>query len=140
MTPTFDTQRPGGHRAVPLLHEPDVGHYPEFAEFFSTRFGLAEDPFGAAPVATIDGRHYELIFTGRSGRSFPEGLEIHALVEGLEPLDREQADADLMVLVAWLVDSVGAPWSAEALEHTAKVFKLPAAVALDQIDRTRKNK
>jgi len=134
MTLSFDSTRPDGHRSVPLLREPSLGHYPEFASFLSQRFGLAEDPFAAAPIVEINGRHYELIFSGRSGRSFPEGLEIHALVQGLEPLEVEQADADLMELLAWLLDSLDSPWSVDALRLTANVFKLPAAAALDDID------
>lgn len=126
MTVARVATRPAGHRSVPLLHEPDLGHYDEFRRFLAATFGLDADPFGPPGVLTVDGRAYELVFTGRSGRPFPAGVEVHALVEGLEPLDVEQADRDLFELAAWLVDGVGAPWSVDALEQTSRIFAIPA--------------
>jgi len=115
-----------GRRRVPLLVEPELDHYPEFARFFSDRFGLDTDPFGPAGVVDVDGRFYELVFLGRSGRPFPCGVEINALVAGLEPLDVAAADRDLLALCGWIADGVGPPWSAEALEQTARIFRIPA--------------
>jgi hypothetical protein len=88
-------ERPLGHRVVPLLGEHDLGHYPEFREFLATTFGLADDPLGAPGLLRVDDRPYELVFIGRSGRPFPAGVEIGALVPGLEPLDEAVADRDL---------------------------------------------
>ena len=119
-------ERPPGMRSVPLLVEPELGHYPEFARFFAERFGLDDDPFGPPAVVAVDGRPYELTFLGRSGRPFPSGLELAALVVDLEPLDVETADRDLYTLVCWILDGVGPPWSAEAFARTAGIFRIPA--------------
>lgn len=118
------TERPDGCRAVPLLQEPNLGHYPEFAAFLADTFELHGDPFRPPAVVSINGRGYELTFVGRSGRLFPAGLEVAALVEGLEPLDEAQADRDLLALASWLADGVGPPWSAPGVEQTAAIFKL----------------
>ena len=115
---------PMGSRRVPLLDEPALDHYPEFGAFLAGFFGLADDPFGPAPVVGVDGRAYELVFVGRSGRPFPCGVEVSALVEGLEPLDEERADDDLYRLLAWLFEQVGPPWSAAGLEQTARIFRV----------------
>lgn len=117
---------PPGLRSVPLLVEPELGHYPEFTRFFAIRFGLDDDPFGPPAVVAVDGRFYELTFLGRSGRPFPSGLEVAALVVDLEPLDVEAADRDLYTLVCWILDGVGPPWSAEAFARTADIFRIPA--------------
>jgi hypothetical protein len=111
-------------RRVPLLEEPALDHYPEFARFLAATFGLDADPFGPPAVVAVDDRLYELVFVGRSGRSFPCGVEVLALVEGLEPLDVARADRDLLRLLAWLFDGVGPPWSAEGLERTARIFRV----------------
>lgn len=124
MTVALAETRPDGHRSVPLLVEPSLGHYPEFAAALAGLFDLATDPFRPAPIAIVDGRYYEFVFTGRSGRVFPAGLEVNALVEGLEPMDVEQADRDLMVIVAWLLELVGPPWTLEGLRLTAGVYRV----------------
>jgi hypothetical protein len=76
-------------------------------------------------VAVRD-RPYELTFTGRSGRPFPCGLEVSALVVGLEPLDEQQADRDLLELASWLAQGTGPPWSADGVASTAAIFKIEA--------------
>jgi hypothetical protein len=116
--------RPEGHRGVPLLHEPDLGHYPEFATFLTETFELHAEPFRPPAIVAVDDRHYDLTFTGRSGRPFPAGLDVSALVPGLEPLNEEQADRDLFELAGWLAQGAGPPWSAAGVEHTAAIFKL----------------
>lgn len=118
------TQRPEEHRCVPLLTEHQLGHYPEFREFLSVTFDLATDPLGAPGLLNVDGRHYELAFTGCSGRPFPDGLRISALVAGLEPLDEQQALADLWAIALWLLDGVGGEWNTEVLERTGKIYKI----------------
>jgi len=117
-------RRPSGHRAVPLLAEHDLGHYPEYREFFAETFALREDPFGPPPLLQVGGRHYELVFVGWSGRPFPGGLRINALVPGLEPLDEDLADLDLWDILRWLVDGVGGEWDAEALTRTGRIYKV----------------
>ena len=119
--------RPAGHRVVPLLGEHDLGHYPEFARFLAGVFGLDTDPFGPPGLLRVSGRLYELTFVGRSGRPFPAGVEIGALVSGLEPLDDTAADRDLWVVLRWLVDGAGGDWSSAALDATGRIYRIPAA-------------
>ncbi|MHA6621096.1 haloacid dehalogenase type II [Pseudonocardia sp. DLS-67] len=114
--------RPAGHRAVPLLAEPDVGHYPEFRDFLTGAFDTADAP----GLLSVDGRFYELVFTGRSGRPFPAGVEIHALVAGLEPLDEQVADRDLWAIMEWVVGGVGGEWTVDALRTTGRIYRVPA--------------
>ena len=82
MTVTLITERPPATRSVPLLTDPDIGHYPEFAAFLAATFDLAQKQLDAPGLLDVDGRIYELIFIGRSGRPFPAGVEIAALVPG----------------------------------------------------------
>lgn len=129
MTPEIvaSADRPAGHRVVPLLGEHDLGHYPEFARFLAVAFGLDADPLGAPGLLRVGGHHYELTFVGRSGRPFPAGVEIGALVDGLEPLDETVADVDLWAILAWLVDGVGGDWSSAALDTTGRIYRIPAS-------------
>jgi hypothetical protein len=117
-------ERPADHRSVPLLTEHQVGHYPEFREFFSDTFGLAADPLGAPGLLRLDGRHYELVFIGCSGRPFPDGVRVAALVPGLEPLDEKQALADLWAIAGWLLDGVGGEWGSASLETLGKIYRI----------------
>lgn len=116
--------RPARHRSVPLLSEHQLDHYPEFRDFLSTTFSLATDPFGPPGLVQVGPRFYELVFVGYSGRPFPAGLRIAALVPGLEPLDEEQTDRDLWALLGWLVDVVGGEWSRDALETTGRIYRV----------------
>lgn len=117
-------KRPANTRSVPLLSEPAIDHYPEFAAFLSDTFDLAASPLAAPGLLSIDGRFYELIFIGRSGRPFPAGVEIAALVPGLEPLDTAQADQDLWAILEWLVAGVGEPWTVDALRATGAIYRI----------------
>ena len=84
MTVTLITERPPATRSVPLLTDPDIGHYPEFAAFLAATFDLGQKQLGAPGLLDVDGRIYELIFIGRSGRPFPAGSK--SLVPGLDEL------------------------------------------------------
>ena len=126
-TPRIHDQRPADHRSVPLLTEPELGHYPEFAQFFSETFKLDADPLRAPGLIDIDGRCCELVFLGRSGRPFPNGVEISALVPGLEPLEREQADRGLSWILEWIVEGVGEPWTRNGLNETGRIYRIPNA-------------
>jgi hypothetical protein len=64
---------------------------------------------------------------GRSGRVFPCGVVIGAIVTGLEPLDVERADRDLWEILEWVVAGVGEPWTVEALRRTGAIYRVPAA-------------
>ena len=85
-----------GKRQALVLTEDRLGHYPEFRAFFVRTFdldrvGLSEPGFVRAPSGTA----YALVFLGRSGKPFPSGLEVHAIVDALEPLDDVVVDQDL---------------------------------------------
>jgi hypothetical protein len=118
------SHRPGDTRRVPVLTEPEVGHYPEFATFLRVTFGLDSNPLEAPGLLEVDGRVYELVFIGRSGQTFPAAVEISALVPGLEPMDTDQTDRDLWAIMEWLIDGVGEPWSVEALQTTGRIYKI----------------
>lgn len=70
---------------------------------------------------------YELVFVGRSGRPFPAGVEVNALVHGLEPLDEARADVGLFAILLWMVDGIGGDWTAEALQTTGRIYRITAA-------------
>lgn len=119
-------QRPAGHRAVPLLTEPALGHYPEFRTFVVEAFGIETGRIGPSGLLRVGDRFYEVVLLGRSGQEYPVGLEIHALVPGLEPLDEQVADTDLWAILRWLVEGVGGEWSIDALETTGRIYRIPA--------------
>ena len=52
------TQRPSGTRSVPVLTDPNVSHYPEFAAFLSDTFELEDAPLEAPGLLNVDGRVY----------------------------------------------------------------------------------
>ncbi len=111
-----------------VLAEDRLGHYPEFRDFFVRSFdldriGLARPGFVRAP----SGSEYALIFIGRSGEAFPSGVEIHAVVPALEPLDEAQTDRDLWAILQWMIAGIGGAWTIEALQATGRLFRIPAA-------------
>lgn len=117
-----------GKRLAFALAEDRVGHYPEFRDFFArtfdlARIGLAEPGFVRAP----SGLAYALVFIGRSGEPFPAGLEIHAVVDALEPIADDTLDADLWAILRWMVAGVGGHWTVEDLEATGRLYRVPAA-------------
>ena len=124
MKVTRITHRPTNVRSVPVLTDPNVGHYPEFRTFLSETFGLADKPLEAPGLLDVDGRVFELVFVGRSGCAFPAAVEIAALVTGLEPMDNHQVDKDLWAIMEWLVAGVGDPWSVEALRTTGRIYRV----------------
>src|SRR5258708_33181682 len=96
-----------GKRQALVLTEDRLGHYPEFRAFFVRTFdldrvGLSEPGFLRAP----SGMAYALVFVGRSGEPFPSGLEIHAIVEALEPLDDAAVDTDLWAILRAMIGVV----------------------------------
>jgi len=118
-----------GTRLEFALAEDRVGHYPEFRDFFVRTFdldrvGLAEPGYVRAP----SGLTYALVFIGRSGEAFPSGLEIHAVVEALEPVDSDILDADLWAILEWTIAGVGPPWTLDDLRATGRLYQVPAAL------------
>jgi hypothetical protein len=117
-----------GLRRALVLAEDRVGHYAEFRRFFVATFdldghGLEQPGYLAAP----SGNHYALVFIGRSGEPFPAGVEIHALVSALEPLDEDIVDRDLWAILKWMIAGVGGDWTVRDLEETGRLFRIPAA-------------
>jgi hypothetical protein len=120
-------RRPPGHRRVPLLADHQLDHYPEFSTFLASTFGLDADPLGPPALLRVEDRFYELVFVGYSGRPFPAGIIVAALVPGLEPLDEQQADLDLWSMMTWLVGGVGGEWDPEALATTGRIYRIAGA-------------
>ena len=117
-----------GKRLSFALAEDRVAHYPEFRDFIVRTFdldrrGLAEPGFVRAP----SGITYAFIFIGRSGELFPSGVEIHAIVDALEPLDGAILDRDLWSILRWMIGGVGAPWTVEDFDRTGRLYRVPAA-------------
>ena len=83
--------------------------------------GLAEPGYVRAP----SGLTYALVFIGRSGEAFPSGLEIHAVVEALEPVDSDILDADLWAILEWTIAGVGPPWTLDDLRATGRLYQVP---------------
>ena len=128
MTEVEIIERPShdGKRTQLVLVEDRVGHYPEFREFFVRRFsldagGLSRPGYVRAPSGMI----YSVVFVGRSGEPFPDGIEIYALADALEPLNEEEVDTDLWALLRWMIDGIGGEWRAEDLDATGRLYQLP---------------
>ena len=58
---------------------------------------------------------YALVFIGRSGEPFPDGIEIYALPDALEPLNEADLDTDLWALLRWIIEGTGGEWRVEDL-------------------------
>jgi hypothetical protein len=119
-----------GTRRALVLTEDRVGHYPEFREFFVRQFslgtnGLLRPGYVRAPSGMI----YALVFIGRSGEPFPDGVEIYALPDALEPLDDPEVDADLWALLRWMIEGVGDDWRLEDLDATGRLYQLSVAAS-----------
>ena len=117
-----------GQRRAVVLAEDRIGHYPEFRRFFCEAFDLDRDGLKQPGyVAAPSGMSYALVFIGRSGEPFPAGVEIHALVPALEPLDEAVVDRDLWAILKWMIAGVGGDWTVRDLKETGRLFHIPAA-------------
>jgi hypothetical protein len=118
-----------GLRRALVLTEDRIGHYSEFRRFFADAFNLDRDGLKQpGHVAAPSGMSYALVFIGRSGEPFPAGVEIHALVGALEPLDEAAIDRDLWAILRWMIAGVGGDWTVRDLEETGRLFRVPAAL------------
>jgi len=118
-----------GLRRAFVLAEDRIGHYPEFRRFFAQTFNLDRDGLKQPGyLTTPSGNSYALVFIGRSGEPFPAGVEIHALVGALEPLDEDVADRDLWAILKWMIAGVGGDWTVRDLEATGRLYRVPAAM------------
>jgi hypothetical protein len=115
-----------GKRRALVLTEDRVGHYPEFREFFVRRFSLDTDGLSKPGyVRAPSGMAYSLVFVGRSGEPFPDGLEVYALIDALEPLTEEDVDTDLWAVLTWMIRGIGGEWEVKDLDATGCLYQLP---------------
>jgi hypothetical protein len=118
-----------GLRRALVLVEDRIGHYAEFRRFFAATFDLDRDGLKQPGYVTApSGACYALVFIGRSGEPFPAGVEIHALVPALEPLDEPVVDRDLWAILGWMIAGVGGDWTVHDLEATGRLYRVPAAM------------
>ena len=103
---------------------------PEFREFFVRQFSLGTNVLSRPGyVRAPSGMIYALVFVGRSGEPFPDGIEIYALPDALEPLDDPEVDADLWALLRWMIAGVGNEWRVEELDATGRLYQLSVAAS-----------
>jgi hypothetical protein len=119
-----------GKRLALVLAEDRLGHYAAFRDYFIKvfdleRIGLAEPGY----VRSTSGATYALVFIGRSGEAFPSGVEIHAIVDALEPIDEPVMDSDLWAILGWMIAGVGEPWTVRDLHEIGRVYRIPVAAA-----------
>ena len=115
-----------GKRTALVLVEDRVGHYLEFREFFIRRFSLDINSLSRSGyIRAPSGLIYSLVFVGRSGEPFPDGLEVYALVDALEPLSEEDVDTDLWAFLRWMIQGIGGEWKVEDLDETGRLYQLP---------------
>jgi hypothetical protein len=132
MTPMQVVENPTleGKRRALVLAEDRIGHYPEFREFFVKQFSLDMNVLSRPGyVRAPSGMVYALVFIGRSGEPFPDGVEIYALPDALEPLNDPEVDADLWVMLRWMVAAVGGEWRIEDLDATGRLYQLSVAAS-----------
>ena len=112
------------------MAEDRIGHYAEFRAFFARTFDLPNVGLRAPGyVRAPSGLAYAFVFVGRSGEPFPAGLEIHALVDALEPIDDAIVDRDLWAILRWMIAGVGGEWRVEDLDATGRLYRLAVAQA-----------
>jgi hypothetical protein len=117
---------PIGKRKELVLVEDRIGHYPEFREFFVRRFALDVDGLSRpCYIRAPSGMTYPLVFVGRSGEPFSDGIEFYAVVDALEPLCEGDADTDLWALIRWMIQGIGGEWTVEDLDATGRLYQLP---------------
>lgn len=124
----IDNPELSGTRRALVLTEDRVGHYPEFRDFFVRTFSL--NPVGLSRpgyVRAPSGMTYALVFIGRSGEPLPDGIEIYALPDALEPVDDSSVDTDLWALLRWMIEGLGGEWRVEELDATGRLYQLSAA-------------
>jgi hypothetical protein len=118
-----------GMRLAFVLAEDRLGHYAEFRGFLVRAFDLDRIGLGRPGFLRVpSGGIYALVFIGRSGEAFPSGVEIHAVVPALEPLDEAAVDCDLWSILRWLLDGAGGAWTVDALEATGRLLRIPSAM------------
>jgi hypothetical protein len=119
-----------GKRRAFVLAEDRVGHFPAFREFFVRQFSLGTNALSRPGyVRAPSGMVYALVFIGRSAEPFPDGIEIFALPDALEPMNDTDVDADLWALLRWMIAGVGGEWRVEDLDATGRLYQLSVAAS-----------
>jgi hypothetical protein len=80
---------------------------------------------------------YALVFIGRSGEPFPDGIEIYALPYALEILDDTNVDTELWALLRWIIEDVGDEWRVEDLDATGRPRLCDALLVLRSLRSRR---
>lgn len=112
-----------------VLTEFRLGHVPAFRQAFVDHFDIRARVLPEEPAwfRTPAGRLYEVVLTARSGEPVPGGVELAALPERFTPLDAAVVDEDVWAFLRWVVERAGEPWTLPALEHVAKLYRIPEA-------------
>lgn len=112
-----------------VLTEVGLGHVPAFRQVFVDHFGIVARALPEEPgwFHTSAGNLYEVVLTARSAEPVPAGVEIAALPARFAPLDAAAVDRDLWEFLHWLVDHAGEPWTVDALERVARLYRIPEA-------------
>lgn len=112
-----------------VLTEVGLGHVPVFRQVFVDHFGVVARAVPEEPgwFRTSTGNLYEVVLTARSAEPVPAGVEVAALPARFEPLDAAVVDRDLWEFLRWLVDRTPEPWTVDALERVARLYRIPEA-------------
>ncbi|MDP9430920.1 MAG: hypothetical protein M3Q47_19595 [Actinomycetota bacterium] len=114
-----------------VLIEFKLGHVPAFRQVFVDHFAIQARALPEEPgwFRTQAGNLYEVVLTARAGEPVPGGVEVAALPARFAPLDAAAVDRDLWEFLHWVVDRAGQPWTVDALERVAKLYRIPEAEA-----------
>ena len=112
-----------------VLAEFQLGHVPAFRQVFVDHFDIKARALPEEPgwFRTRVGNVYEVVLTARSGEPVPGGVEIAALPARFAPLDAAAVDRDLWEFLRWLVERAGEPWTVDALQRVARLYRIPEA-------------
>ena len=112
-----------------VLSEFGIGHVPAFRQVFVDHFGVVGRALPEEPgwFRTSAGNLYEVVLTARSGEPVPAGVEVAALPARFAPLDAAAVDRDLWEFLHWLVERTPEPWTVDALERVARLYRIPEA-------------
>lgn len=110
-----------------VLTEFQLGHVPAFRQVFVGHFGIRARELPAEPgwFRTPGGNVYEVVLTARAGEPVPSGIEVAALPARFTPLDTAAVDRDVWAFLGWIVERTGEPWTLDALEQVAKLYRIP---------------
>ncbi|WP_219418571.1 hypothetical protein [Pseudonocardia nigra] len=112
-----------------VLTEFGLGHVPAFRQVFVDHFGIRARALPEEPgwFRTPAGSLYEVVLTARSGEPVPGGVEVAALPARFAPIDAVAVDRDVSELLRWVVERAGRPWTLDALDRVARLYRIPEA-------------